>query len=394
MKTLLNMTGKYLLILMVLVVAACSSQPVNELEAKKKELEKSRNEMISLKEKIGKLEAEIRQQDPSFGKNVNAVLIAEMALEKKPFEHFIDVRGAIESRKNISLSVVGGGKIDRVWVTEGQWVNAGQTLVTLDAEVVRNSIREVKTALDMAKTVYEKQEKLWNQKIGTEVQYLQAKNNKESLERKLETLNAQLDQMIVKAPFSGAIDRIDALEGEMAAPGMPLVRMVSPKDMYVKADVSEDFIGRFAKGDKVLIEIPSFGKQISSTISSVGYVINPENRTFRIEMDFNSDLAVKPNQVVIVSLRDYLNPAAYAVPTRIIQRDSQGQFVFVSERKGADLVAKKVYVTPGNSYNGNTEITSGLEGVTSVITEGFRELTEGAEVKVADPAIVKAMANN
>jgi membrane fusion protein (multidrug efflux system) len=387
-------TMKYIYLFLISVLIAACDKPASDLESKKKELEDTRNELISLREKIGKLEAEIRKEDPTFGKNSNIVLITEMALQKQPFEHFVDVRGAVESRKNVSLSALAGGKIERVWVTEGQWVNAGQTLITLEADVLRNSIKEVKTALDLANTVYEKQANLWSQKIGTEVQYLQAKSNKESLERKLETLYAQLDQMVVKAPFSGAIDRIDALVGEMASPGMPLVRMVSPTDMYVKADVSEDYAGKFSKGDKVTIEIPSSGKKVSSTITSVGYVINEENRTFRVEMTFPSDVSVKPNQVVIVSLRDYINPAAISVPTKIIQSDSKGQYVYVKEKKGEELVAKRMYITLGHTYNGNTEIMQGLDGVGAVISEGYRELTEGAEVKLAEQSLNKVTASN
>jgi RND family efflux transporter MFP subunit len=373
---------KYTYTLILAVAFVACSKPADDLESKKKELDSYRNELISLKEKIGKLEAEIREKDPTFGKR-NVVLISVLPLEKKPFEHFVDVRGTIESHKNVSLSSISGGKIERVWVTEGQWVNAGQTLVTLEADILRNSIKEVKTALDLANTVYEKQQKLWDQKIGTEVQYLQAKNNKESLERKLETLNAQLDQMIVKAPFSGAIDRVDALEGEMASPGLSLVRMVSPNDMFVRVDVSEDYIGKFSKGDKVKINIPSLNKDVQSTITSIGYVVNQENRTFRVETSFSTDQTVKPNQVVVVSLRDYTNPSATSIPTKDIQRDNQGQFVFVTESKGKDLVAKKVYVSTGQTYNGFTEIIEGLEGFQTVIHEGVRDVTEGAEVKIA-----------
>lgn len=384
------MKNKYLLII-IAIMAACS-KPANDLDSKKKELESAQNELISLKEKIGKLEAEIKQLDPGFARNANAVLITKLEIEPKSFEHFIEVRGAVESRKNISLSAMTAGKIERVWVTEGQLVNAGQVLVTLEADILKNSIKEIKTSLELATAVYEKQSKLWSQKIGTEVQYLQAKNNKESLESRLATLNSQLEQTLVKAPFSGAIDRVDALVGEMASPGMPLLRMVNPSDVYIKADVSEDYAGKFSKGDKVLISFPGNNQKVNSTITSIGYVINQENRTFRVEMNFNAGFAVKPNQVAIVSFRDYLNPSVVSVPTKLIQRDNQGQFVFVTQSKNNTLVAHKVYVKLGQSYQGFTEILSGLEGIDHVINEGFRELTEGAEVKFTEQGIEKEVA--
>jgi RND family efflux transporter MFP subunit len=386
---------KYKYILLALVIAGACSKPANDdLASKKKELDEALNEMITLKEKVSKLETEIRQIDPTFAKNRNAVLITLLPLEAKPFEHYIDVRGAIESNKNVALSSMTGGKIERVLVTEGQQVSAGQTLIVIESEILRNSISEVKTSLELAETVYQKQEKLWQQKIGTEMQYLQAKNNKEALEKKLKTLNSQLDQTIIKAPFAGAIDKVDALIGEIAAPGVPLVRMVNPNDMYVKADVSEDFIGKFSAGDKVEILLPAFGTKTSSTITSVGNVINPENRTFRVELKFNSNVGAKPNQVAVVSFRDYINKQVISVPTKIIQRDNQGQFVFVTEKKEDGLIARKAYVKLGLSYQGNTEVLEGLEGRASVVNEGFRELTEGAEVKIASRTSEKEVAIN
>ncbi len=386
MKTEHPITMKNLYTLLILFVLAACGNPETDsgLEAKKKELESARNEMISLKEKIGTLEKEIVAMDPTFARNNNAVLISTWTLEAKPFAHFVDVRGAVESRKNVSLSAMTGGKVDQVYVTEGQSVAAGQVLVALEADILKSTISELKTSLELATTIYEKQEKLWAQKIGSEVQYLQAKNNKESLEKRLEVSKAQLDQTMVKAPFSGTIDRVDALVGEMASPGIPLVRMVNPNDMYVKADVSEDFIGKLKAGDGVEIFFPAFDKKIKSTILSVGQVINAENRTFRVEARLVNEVNAKPNQVVVISVRDYVNPKVFQVPTKILQRDSEGQYVFRIENQENTLVAKKVYVEPGLSYDGLTEILKGLTGTEQLVYEGFREVTEGAELKIAE----------
>lgn len=374
---------KYKYILITLVVAGACSQPVSDVDTKKQELEAAQNEMISLREKIGNLEKEIVALDPTFARNNNAVLISTWPLEAKPFEHYVDVRGSVESRKNVSLSAMSGGKIEKVLVSEGQQVSAGQVLIVLEAEIIRNSIKELNTSIELAKTVYEKQARLWEQKIGSEIQYLQAKNNKEALERKLATMNSQLDQMIIRAPFSGAIDKVEALVGEMATPGLPLVRMVNPSDMYVKADVSEDFIGKLKKNDKVEIYFPAFDKKVKSNILSVGQVINAENRTFRIEANLDSQLAAKPNQVVVISLRDYVNPKVFQVPTKVIQRDNQGQFLFVIDNKENSLLARKVYIKSGMSDGNLTEVLEGLDGSEQVVYEGFREVTEGAELKIA-----------
>jgi RND family efflux transporter MFP subunit len=370
------------LIAIPLIFAACS-QSADDVESKKKELDAARNELISLREKIGTLEKEITTLDPSFARNNNAVLISTWTLEAKPFEHFMDVRGAMESRKNVSLTSTVGGKIERVLVSEGQPVTAGQTLVIIEANILRNSIAELNTSLELATTIYNKQKKLWEQKIGTEVQYLQAKNNKESLEAKLATTKSQLDQTVVKAPFSGTIDRVDALVGEMAAPGVPLVRMVNSNDMYIKTEVSEEFIGKLKPNDKVEVFFPAFNKKIKSNILSVGQVINPENRTFRVETSFNGEVSAKPNQIVVVSMRDYVNPKVFTVPTKLIQRDNEGAFVFVVDQKDNVSVARKVYVKPGLSFNSITEVLEGFDGSEKVIHEGYREVTEGAELKIA-----------
>ncbi|MBL7856928.1 MAG: efflux RND transporter periplasmic adaptor subunit [Cyclobacteriaceae bacterium] len=375
------MNYKYLLIVFAILIGC--SKPVSDVESKKKDLEAAKLEKVSLEAKIASLEKEIHAADPTFLANRNAVLIAAQPVTKKGFEHFVDMRGSVQSRKNVSLSTQVGGTIQRVYVKEGQRVTKGQALVVLDAEILRSSLSELKTQIELATITFEKQERLWNQKIGSEMQYLQAKNQKESLEKRLAVTQAQLDQLTLKAPFTGTIDMVDALEGEMASPGKPLVRMVNADEMYVNADVSEEFIGKFKAGDPAEIFIPALDKKVRTTISAVGQVINPENRTFVVELSLPAGLTVKPNQVTIVKLRDYVNAEVYAVPTRIIQRDKSGHFVFAVENKGNVSVARKIYIKAGASYNSVTEILEGLTGSEVVIFEGFREVTEGAEVNIA-----------
>lgn len=389
MKYLRYMKTNYLFPIIILVAAACGeSQENKSVEAKKTELEKARKEFQDLKLKIVSLEAELSQLDPEFARQNNkAILVSTFVAEHRPFEHKVEVRGAVESRRNVLLSAQAGGEIKRINVREGQRVSAGQTLVELEADVIRRTINELKTSLELATTVYEKQAKLWEQKIGTEVQYLQAKNNKESLEGKLSTAYAQLNLAIIKAPFAGTIDQLPARVGEMAAPGVPLVRIVSTDEMYLKSDVSERFIGRFKAGDKVDIHFPLLNKTLSSTISSVGQVINAENRTFEVEVALpRVDFIVKPNQVVVLQLRDYINQEALAVPTRLIQRDEDGQYIYVVENRDKGSIARKLHVVTGVSSEKETEITDGLKGQEHIVDRGFRDLTEGVEVTIAENA--------
>ncbi len=379
------MKNKLYLVSFIALVAACSKPEVSNLEEKKKKLDQARQELVTLNETIASLEKEITALDPEFARQNNkAILVSTFVAEKRPFEHKTEVRGSVESRKNVLIAAQTAGEIKRVHVQEGQSVTKGQTLISLDAEIIQNTIAELKTALELATSVYERQAKLWEQKVGTEVQYLQAKNNKESLERKLATAKAQLDLAIVKAPFSGTVDQLPAKEGEVASPGMPLVRLVSLSDTYVRADVSERFIGKFKAGDQVEIYFPSTNQRLNSVISSVSQIINPENRTFIVEVKLPQvNFVVKPNQVVLLQLRDYVSEAALAVPTRIIQTDEYGQFVFVVDDRGEKKLARKIHVTTGVTSKTETEIIEGLEGNEMIVSEGYRDLTEGIEVVVA-----------
>jgi membrane fusion protein (multidrug efflux system) len=390
-------TNILLTILITATLAACSSsQTDGDLASKKKALETARSEMSALKDKITKLEAEISKEDPEFAKQNNkAILVSAFVVEKDKFEHTVTLRGAVDSRKNVLISAQMGGEIQKIYVKEGQRVSQGQLLIALNADMIRSSIADLKSSLELANTVYEKQAKLWEQKIGTEIQYLQAKNNKESLEHKLATANAQLDQALVKAPFSGTIDQLPVNEGEVAAPGLPLVRLVSQDNMYIAADASERFIGKFKVGDKVDIYFPAFDKHVTSSIASVGQVINPENRTFVVEVTLpRVDFVTKPNQVAVLEIRDYVSEATLSVPTRIIQSDIDGKFIYVVDDRGGRLVAKKVHIVAGISSSTKTEIVSGLEGTEQIVDEGFRDLTEGVEIEVAKNDTTKTVANN
>jgi RND family efflux transporter MFP subunit len=199
--------------------------------------------------------------------------------------------------------------------------------------------------------------------------------------------------MMVKAPFNGTIDKVDALEGQMAVPGFRLVRMVNADDVYVSVDVSEDFIGKFKANDKAELYFPAQDKKISSIVSSVGQVINPENRTFDMEIKLPSGMQVQPNQVSSVTLRDYVNTKAFSLPTKLIQRDNQGQFVYVIGKDGNKNIARKQYISIGVSYAGTTEITEGLTGEETIIGEGFRDVAEGIEVNIAAQQTAEAAPN-
>lgn len=370
------------LLALTTIVASCGEK--NDLESKKAKLEEYKAEVAQLKTKMAELKKEIAEVDTSYADeaNRNAVLVNAKPAEVKDFTHKIEVRGQVESRKNIMLSAQAGGEIQSIKVREGQKVAAGQTLVVIDADVIRNNIAELKTSLELAEAVYERQANLWKKNIGTEIQYLEAKNNKEAVERRLATAYSQLNQAIIKAPFSGLVDEIPAKEGELAQPGTPLVRLINPGSMYIQADVSERYIGDFKKGDRVELHFPTQNKSLTSAISSVSEVINPNNRTFSVEVQLPKlDFPVKPNQVVILQMVDYKSQSAMVVPTEVIQSDKDGKFIYTAKQENGATVAKKTRIEIGRTQDGLTEVLNGIAASDEVITGGYRGLSDGVHVR-------------
>jgi len=385
-----------LLFVITMILSACSQEGGTSADEKKQELADARKEYQSLREKIDKLEAELKEIDPEFAKQANkAILVSTLVPGKDTFVHRIDVRGSVSSRRNVMISAEIPARIERVNVREGQSVSKGDVLVTMDADIINSNIRELKTQLELANTMFERQERLWKQKIGTEMQYLQAKNSKESLESRLAAAQAQLSQAIVRAPFSGTVDQVPAREGEMAAPGMPLVRLNSPQDMYIEAEVSERYLGKVAKGDEVEVYFPIQDKRVNTTIAAVSDVINAENRTFRIDVRLPQvDFKLKPNQVTVLKVTDYTKKEAVSVPTHLVLRDDKGEYVYAIGNQDKSTVAKKVRVKSGLTYAGVTEIVEGLSGEEVLIDKGFRDVAEGVHVAVAKQEEIGKVAHN
>jgi membrane fusion protein, multidrug efflux system len=373
-------TRIFLLVISTLVLVSACEETVDQ---KRKKLTELRDEARELNDKIAALEKEILEADSTYGQDLNITLVTALTLQPRPFEHKTEFRGTVESRKNVLISAEIGGRINAILIREGQSVSRGQVIAEIDAEVYRNRIAELRNALEMATTVHERQEKLWAQKIGTEIQYLEAKSRKEGLEKQLATAKSELDKAVIRAPFNGSIDEVPARVGELASPGKPIVRMVSPQEMYIHADVSEAFIGKFSKGDKVEVLFPSQNQRVNSTISAVGQVINIDNRTFRLEVQLpQATFDIKPNQVVVLTLRDYFTENALVVPTNLVQRDNTGEYVYVLRTEEGKKVATKQHIQTGNSYKGETEVVAGLKGTEQVVDKGFRDLSEGTSVKV------------
>jgi len=372
-----------IILFMVIAVTGCSTETAPTIETKKELLNGYREDVRQLQLKINALESEIQLLDPNYF-NGSTTLVSAVPVEKKTFIHKIEVRATVESRKNILMSSELMGNILEIKVKEGDMVRAGQSLLTIDAESLRDNIDEIKTNLELANIIYKRQANLWENKIGTEIQYLEAKNKKEALEKRLKSANTQLGKSNIKAPFTGSIEDVIAREGEMAQPGAPLFRLVSLNDMYLNAEVSERYVGKFKTGDNVEVRFPSLDREFESKVTAIGQVINSQNRTFTLEIQLpDNNRLFKPNLTSVVNLVDYVRDDAVVIPTELIQQDTKGDFVFrINESDGKHTVVKQ-HIIKGNSFELESEINSGLEGNEILVDQGYREVTQGTVVRIA-----------
>lgn len=328
--------------------------------------------------RIKELNEEIIELDTASGNYKRERVVSTKKLTRETFWHFFEVQGVVEADKNILITPEISGIVKQIKVTEGQHVSSGQTLIILNTGVFLQNINEVKTQLELANDLFKRQQRLWDQKIGSEVQYLEAKNKKESLENKLKTLRSQLDKAYIKAPASGIIDEIIPKTGELASPAKPVIRLVDLSMVYIKSDVSEKYIKAVRKGAKVLVQFPSLDEEVDATITQVGNFINPNNRTFKIKINLkNPGNLYKPNLLAVIKIKDFEKDSVVSVPNAYILADARGSaYVFIIEKDGVKNRAKKVFVEPGLSYKGQTMVKKGLSGNEELITEGSRSVTD------------------
>ena len=367
-----------------LILFSCTSKndgkSADEIRNK---INKYKTEISKLEKNINRLEKQLDTmgQQQTSGRVVN---VAAIKLNRQPFEHYFMASGAVEAKNESYISPQTSGKITRIYVEEGDKVAKGELLARLNTEIIENNIDEVKVNLELAKTLYEKQKELWNKKIGSEVQYLQAKNNYFSLKSRLKTLQSQYNLSFIKSPLAGVVDEVYQKVGEMGTPGMRLVHVVSLTPLILKARISERYIPAINVGDSVLVTFPTFpDMKIMATINRIGYVINPANRTFDVEVNLdNSDNKIKPNMMATLSLRDYETNSAIVVPSYLIREDIKGKYLYIAVKESGVLMATKRYVTTGLSYKGNTEIKSGINEGTTIITDGYNNVSDGVTIGI------------
>jgi membrane fusion protein, multidrug efflux system len=374
----------------IITLLAAATLVACEAPKDESQLGKLKQEKDSLKEvytgiakRMSELDFQISTLDTATEIRVPLVTVAPIKV--KGFEHYFVVQGAVEADKNALVYPEVMGEIVSIRVQEGQAVNKGDVIMELDAKLVRSQIKELETSYAFVKDMYEKQEKLWNQKIGSEVQYLEAKNNKERMEQSMKTLKAQLDLYIVRAPFAGTVDEIVPKVGEAAAPQMPVARVVNLNQVYIKSDVSENYISSVKKGTTANVYFSSLDKSFVTSVNRSGDYINANNRTFKVRFDIdNGSGELIPNMLADISILDYALDSAVVIPTKIIQEDRQSnEYVYVMSKSGGESTVKKVVINTGMSYNGETVILKGLSGDEMYIDQGARSVQDGDIVEVA-----------
>jgi len=372
---------KVLLIAPLAFMAACSQPAVEgDLQTLSWKRDSTKNVVDALNEQIALYDAVIAALDTSATYDVVTAYEVNPAM----FSHYFEVFGTVEADKSINLYPLNSGKVERIHVKEGQKVSQGQLLVSLNTDLMESSIKELETAISLAKTVFTKQQRLWiDEQIGSEIQYLQAKNNYDGLVQKLQTLKEQKSMSEVRAPFAGTIDEVFTKEGELAAPQMPTIRLVNTSSVYIKADVPESYSNRVKVGTPANVAFTSMDYEVASEVLQVGQFIQEGNRTFSINVSLPEADDVKPNQMVHVALQDYKNETALSVPSSLVQQDVEGNdFVFALNKMGAYSEVSKVFVEAGLTYEGRTEIKSGIEAGAQLVDKGSRSVRTGQRVHV------------
>ena len=355
-----------------ILVVSCGETELN-IEEKKTQLKELKSQLTDIKSQIKELQNELNGQLDDTRQKKVPVRIKE--LKEELFYHFIEQTGKINSDENVLVSSEMGGLITDINAKEGQWVKKGSSIIILDSEIMKSNVEELITALEFAETTFERQKVLWDKKIGSEIQYLQIKNQYESLQKKLETAENQLKKLTIKAPINGVIEEIFLNEGEFANPGRPAFRIVNPKNVFVEAEVAERYANILKVNTPVKVNFKTLGIDKEAPLSFVGQVINPENGTFKIKINLeNPNGYLKPNGMASLEIQDYINENALVVPSQIVKKDMRGDYLFVNKNGKAE----KTYIVVGLSQGNKSMIKSGLKIGDEVIIEGYSEIIGGS----------------
>ncbi len=377
---------------LVLILSSCGSSDESNIETvlASKDLKKIREKRLSLENEYNALSDQIKQLDQAIHEldtTANIPLVTTLTAKSEVFNHFVELQGSVKTKENIIIYPELPGILIDIYVKKGQKVNKGQLLASIDDGGLEQQVSQLEIQAGLAQTTFERQKRLWDQKIGSEMAYLQAKSNYEAQNKAVKQLKIQLDKTRIKAPFSGVIDDIITDEGSVVSPGQsPIIRIVNLNNMYIEADVPETYVKDITKNKTVEVEFPVLNKTMDANISQAGNFINPANRTFKVEVSVpNKDENIKPNMTAKIRINDYKNNAAILIPQGIISENASGQqyvFIVTNKTENNEVQTEKAIITTGKMQGDLIEVLSGIEDGAEIIEEGARSIREGQIVKI------------
>lgn len=371
------------MICVLFTMAACSGnkEENQDLAAKKAELEKLTKERDAIATKITALEEEIQKLGGSTVAE-KSKLVEITAIATRDFAHYIELQGKITTENVYYVTPRGmGGQVKSIFVKTGDNVKKGQLLMKLEDGLIQQNIKQVESQLAFAKNIFTRQENLWKEGIGTEVQYLSAKNNVESLEKQIALVKEQLSTTSVVAEVSGIVEAVNIRVGETFV-GSPMagITIVNPSSMKAVVEVPENYVAKIRKGMPVVITVPDINESFNSSISLISETINVNSRSFLAESKVPSRSTIKPNQVSLVKILDHQSKNAIVVPVETVQADEKGKYVYVSVTENGKMVARKREVAIGEFYDDMIEVMSGLNAGEQLITKGYQGLYDGQRI--------------
>lgn len=376
------------------IMSACGSKEEGSIEsliaqgdlaairAKKNEISERQK---ALEKEIALLDSVISARDT----NKKLPLVTAFQAEKQNFDHYIELQGDVTTKQNVLIYPEVAGTLVRVYVKKGDRVSKGQLLATIDDGGMNSQLQQMKTQLALAKTTYERQERLWGQKIGSEIQYLQAKTTYEAQENTVQQMQSQLGKYSMRAPFSGVIDDVIKDQGTVVSPGGPgseVFRIVNLSNMYIEVPVPETYIADITPGKNVKVFFPVLNETVESRVRQTGNFINPDNRSFMVEIPVpNKNGTIKPNLTAKVQINDYKNDEAILIPQSVISENAEGdQYVFLARNADSENVAlaTKTVIETGKTQGDYVEVLAGISNGDNVIKEGARSVKDGQNVKI------------
>jgi RND family efflux transporter MFP subunit len=356
-----------------------ASADASKIQTKKDELT---TQQLNLANQIKQLDDALLDLNPDR----NMPLVTTITAAHETFVHYLEIQGSVQTKQNLVLTPEMSGILKQVYVKEGQKVSKGQLLARIDDGGLAQQKAQLQIQADLAKTTFERQKRLWEQKIGSEIQYLNTKSNFDALQESVNQINQQLAKTSLKAPFSGIIDDVITEQGSVVAAGQsPILRIVNLDDMYIETDVPEGYIKEVTKGKSVEVLFPVLGKTLEAQIRQTGNFINPDNRTFKVEIAVpNNDKSIKPNLTARLKINDYTSESAILIPQNIISENAEGeQYIYILVDKKEDkATAKQVIIKTGKTQGDKIEILSGVADNSEIIKEGARSVKDGQVVKI------------